>query len=164
MLVTLLFLQCGSEGEQSPRVGDMTAEKRLRSLLKRTKEALCEEQLKTATTEAKLRTSQKRATTLESKLVAAQQEMSKLRDELANRDAEIARLKAEPELDAVKKETNLTLQLNPVPKSPIAKVSPRGLAGKVIRIASWNLQCFDMKKTNNDGVLEVVCSVILQKG
>lgn len=46
-----------------------------------------------------------------------------------------------------------------------ARCSPRGSGGKSsVRIASWNLQCFNEKKVENAGVLEVVCSTILQHG
>ena len=69
-------------------------------------------------------------------------------------------------------DANLTLHLHPVvsntPTGKAARVSPRGSGSKagkeIVRIASWNLQCFNEKKTDNEGVLEVVCSVILQHG
>lgn len=48
------------------------------------------------------------------------------------------------------------------------KCSPRVSGGRTskgtVRITSWNLQCFNEKKTETPGVLEVVCSVILQHG
>ena len=62
-------------------------------------------------------------------------------------------------------------------KSPVAgswlpgnspKASPRSVGGKTggvpLRIASWNLQVFKNEKVSRPGVLEVVCSTIVQHG
>lgn len=36
--------------------------------------------------------------------------------------------------------------------------------GSLIRIGSWNLECFTIKKVSNAGVLEVICMTILMNG
>ena len=33
----------------------------------------------------------------------------------------------------------------------------------MLRVASWNLQCFSLDKANNSSVLEAVCLIILNK-
>lgn len=54
------------------------------------------------------------------------------------------------------------------PDVPDFKSSPRLSGSKSsrgpVRIASWNLQCFNEKKVESPGILEVVCCVILQHG
>lgn len=52
--------------------------------------------------------------------------------------------------------------------SPKVRGSPSYSGGKfnrgTLRMASWNLQCFNKRKSDNPGVLEVICSLILQHG
>ena len=51
-------------------------------------------------------------------------------------------------------------KLNPVPLNGCLQYQGR----EVVRVMSWNLQCFSDDKATNRGVLEVICRAILENG